>query len=51
MNSKNLLCWMGLKFARAFPSFGYTPHEEAIQNTVEWFRKRSGMPRSEAAAV
>src|SRR5215207_1072265 len=30
----------GTKFARAFPSFRYTPHEEAIRNSVEWFRKR-----------
>jgi nucleoside-diphosphate-sugar epimerase len=41
----------GTKFARAFPSFSYTPHEEAIWNTVEWFRKRSVMPRSETAAA
>jgi nucleoside-diphosphate-sugar epimerase len=41
----------GTKFARDFPSFSYTPHEEAIQKTVEWFRKRSVMPRSEAAAA
>ena len=41
----------GTKFARAFPSFSYTPHEEAIWNTVEWFRKRSVIPRSEAAAA
>lgn len=41
----------GTKFARAFPSFSYTPHEEAIRNTVEWFRKRSVMPGSEAAAA
>jgi nucleoside-diphosphate-sugar epimerase len=40
----------GTKFARAFPSFSYTPHEEAIQQTVEWFRKRWMMPRSKAAA-
>ncbi|HJU95269.1 MAG TPA: NAD-dependent epimerase/dehydratase family protein [Nitrososphaera sp.] len=40
----------GTKFASAFPSFGYTPHEKAIRNTVEWFRKRLVMPRSEAAA-
>jgi hypothetical protein len=40
----------GTKFARAFPSFGYTPHEEAIRQTVEWFSKRSMMPRSETAA-
>ncbi|HYZ58572.1 MAG TPA: NAD-dependent epimerase/dehydratase family protein [Nitrososphaeraceae archaeon] len=40
----------GTKFARAFPSFSYTPHEEAIRQTVEWFRKRSMMPRPKAAA-
>lgn len=31
----------GSKFARAFPSFQYTPHEEGIRQTVEWFRQRS----------
>lgn len=41
----------GTKFASAFPSFKYTPHEEAVQKTVEWFRKRSIMPRSEAEAA
>jgi nucleoside-diphosphate-sugar epimerase len=41
----------GTKFTRAFPSFNYTPHEEATKQTVEWFRKRSMMPRSEAAAA
>jgi nucleoside-diphosphate-sugar epimerase len=40
----------GTKFASAFPSFRYTPHDEAILQTVEWFRKRSMTPRSEAAA-
>lgn len=30
----------GSKFARAFPSFEYTPHPEAIRETVEWFRQR-----------
>jgi hypothetical protein len=40
----------GTKFASAFPSFSYTPHEDAIRETVEWFRKRSVMPRSEAAS-
>jgi nucleoside-diphosphate-sugar epimerase len=33
----------GTKFASAFPSFRYTPHEEAIGKTVEWFRKHSMM--------
>ena len=31
----------GSKFARAFPSFKYTPHEDAIRQTVEWFRQLS----------
>lgn len=31
----------GSKFARAFPSFKYTPHEDAVRQTVEWFRQRS----------
>lgn len=29
----------GGKFARAFPSFGYTPHNEAIRQTLGWFRQ------------
>jgi nucleoside-diphosphate-sugar epimerase len=29
----------GGKFAQAFPSFGYTPHTEAIRRTLEWFRQ------------
>ncbi len=29
----------GGKFARAFPSFWYTPHTEAIRRTLEWFRQ------------
>lgn len=31
----------GSKFARAFPSFKYTPHENAVRQTIEWFRGRS----------
>jgi nucleoside-diphosphate-sugar epimerase len=41
----------GTKFASAFPSFRYTPHEEAVRKTVEWFRKRSMMSRSEVTAA
>lgn len=41
----------GTKFASAFPSFRYTPHEEAIRQTVEWFRKHYMMPRSETQAA
>jgi len=33
----------GSRFARAFPSFSFTPHQEAIASTVEWFRTH---PRS-----
>ncbi len=29
----------GGKFARAFPDFRYTPHEDAVRQTVEWFRE------------
>lgn len=29
----------GGKFARAFPDFRYTPHEDAVRQTVEWFRQ------------
>ena len=28
----------GSKFAAAFPDFVYTPHEEAVKSTLEWFR-------------
>lgn len=31
----------GSKFARVFPSFKYTSHEDSIRQTVEWFRQRS----------
>ena len=30
----------GSKFAGAYPSFQFTPHEEAIQRTCEWFGQR-----------
>ncbi len=30
----------GGKFSRAFPSFQYTPHDEAVRRTVEWYRQR-----------
>lgn len=29
----------GEKFAAAFPSFEFTPHGEAVRQTVEWFRE------------
>ncbi len=32
----------GVKFAAAFPDFRYTPHDEAIQLTVDWFREMTG---------
>lgn len=28
----------GSKFANAFPSFKYTTHEDAVRQTIEWFR-------------
>ena len=31
----------GSRFASAFTSFQYTPHEEGIRHTVEWFRQLS----------
>ena len=31
----------GNKFASAFPSFEYTSQEDAVSQTVEWFRQRS----------
>ncbi len=30
----------GTKFRNAFPSFRFTPHEEAVRKTAEWFRER-----------
>lgn len=30
----------GAKFERAFPSFSYTSHREAVRGTLEWFRAR-----------
>jgi nucleoside-diphosphate-sugar epimerase len=30
----------GGKFERAFPDFEYTPHEDAIAQTLEWFQNR-----------
>jgi nucleoside-diphosphate-sugar epimerase len=41
----------GSKFASAFPSFTYTPHEHAIRLTVEWFRRRHVMSKFEATAA
>ena len=35
----------GSKFAGAFPSFQFTPHEEAIQHTCEWFGQRLTLGR------
>lgn len=29
----------GSKFAAAFPQFSYTPHDEAVRQTLEWFRR------------
>ncbi len=29
----------GGKFAAAFPDFRYTPHEEAVRKTVDWFKE------------
>ncbi len=31
----------GTKFARAFPRFNYTPREESIRQTINWFRQQS----------
>jgi hypothetical protein len=33
----------GSKFATAFPSFRFTPMEEAIGCTLDWFRQRPGL--------
>jgi nucleoside-diphosphate-sugar epimerase len=30
----------GSRFAAAFPGFGYTPHDQAVRETLEWFRRR-----------
>ena len=37
---ENPLVMDGGKFARAFPDFAYTPHEEAVHETLEWFKQR-----------
>lgn len=29
----------GTKFHTAFPDFRYTPHQEAVERTLEWFRR------------
>ncbi|GGK32548.1 hypothetical protein GCM10010965_26840 [Caldalkalibacillus thermarum] len=31
----------GKKFTQAFPDFRFTPHTEAIRQTIDWFRKQS----------
>lgn len=33
----------GSKFARAFPSFRYTPHTDAIARTIEWLQQHSAV--------
>lgn len=33
----------GSKFARAFPSFRYTPHADAIARTIEWLQLHSAV--------
>ena len=35
----------GSKFAGACRSFQFTPHEEAIQRTCEWFGQRLSLGR------
>jgi nucleoside-diphosphate-sugar epimerase len=30
----------GSKFAKAFPDFAYTPHTDAIRETLEWFKQK-----------
>ncbi|PJF46765.1 MAG: NAD-dependent dehydratase, partial [Chloroflexi bacterium] len=32
----------GAKFAAAYPDFEYTPHDVAIQDTVNWYRAYFG---------
>jgi nucleoside-diphosphate-sugar epimerase len=29
----------GARFAAAFPEFGYTPHDQSVRQTLEWFRR------------
>jgi nucleoside-diphosphate-sugar epimerase len=36
----------GSRLAQAFPSVAYTPHEEAVRRTVQWFRA-GGLSRRE----
>ena len=38
---ENPLVLDGNKFAQGFPSFKYAPHETAVRQTIEWFRRRS----------
>lgn len=37
---ENPLVMDGGKFAHAFPDFSFTPHEEAVRETLEWFKQR-----------
>jgi len=37
---ENPLVMDGSKFSQAFPDFAYTPHEESIAATLEWFRSK-----------
>lgn len=40
----------GGKFARAFPEFTYTPHEKAIESTLDWFAARRAQEAMERSA-
>ncbi|PKB82386.1 MAG: hypothetical protein BZY88_04760 [SAR202 cluster bacterium Io17-Chloro-G9] len=42
---KDPLVLDGSKFVGAYPSFEFTPHEEAIQRTCEWFGQRLTLGR------
>jgi nucleoside-diphosphate-sugar epimerase len=37
---ENPLKMDGSKFANAFPDFSYTPHDQAIRETLDWFRQK-----------
>lgn len=37
---ENPLVMDGGKFSRTFPDFHYTPHEQAIEETLEWFKQK-----------
>jgi hypothetical protein len=37
---ENPLVMDGSKFAKAFPDFTYTPHADAIRETLDWYKQK-----------